>query len=227
MQSKVTAMIQEQDSKLSKIIDAMSEIKQQNEDIRQAVSFMSEKYDMLLAKTQTLEEENIAYRKRVHELKEKMDGMERSAHSTRIELRNIPKKGQETKDDLIKILAKAEDVLGTPINRSDVKDIFRINTKREGNKPIIADLTSCITKEKIITGVKHHNKQNKENKLNTKGLSLDGPIQPVFISENLPQKSRQLYAAARDFAKKNNFKYCWTSMGRIYFDKMTRQNLYY
>ncbi|CAG4950735.1 unnamed protein product [Parnassius apollo] len=177
---------------------------------------MSDKYDSLLEKVRNLEEQNSAYYKRIQELEEKF---ERETHATKIELRNVPKETHETKDDLLNILKKTGGVLGSTLQQSDVKNIYRINTKNEGNKPIIADFTSCLTKDKFISNLKKYNKTHANNKLNTKDISMDGPAKPIYISDNLPQKTRQLFAAGRDFAKKNNYVFCWTSVGRVYLKK--------
>ncbi|CAG5031131.1 unnamed protein product [Parnassius apollo] len=61
----------EQDSKLSKILHYFCNIKQQNDDIRESIMFMSKKYDTLLSSVQSLQEENKAYRKRIEILGEK------------------------------------------------------------------------------------------------------------------------------------------------------------
>lgn len=217
MQEKFLAMFtsfkNEQDNKYSTILEFMGEIKQQNEEIRQSINFMSDKYDSLLDKVHNLEEQNSVYCKRIQELEEKY---ERESHATKIELRNVPKKTHETKDDLLNILVKTGGVLGSTLHQSDVKNIYRINTKNEGNKPIIADFTSCLTKDKFISNLKKYNKTHPDKKLNSKDISLDGPAKPIYISDNLPQRTRQLYAAAREFAKKKNYIFCWTSAGRVF-----------
>ncbi|CAG4979020.1 unnamed protein product [Parnassius apollo] len=133
IQDKFTDMFMslksEQDSKLSKILDYVANIKQQNDDIRESITFMSEKYDTLLSSVQSLQDENKAYRKRIEMLEEKIEGLERSSHSSRIELRNVPKKDRESKEDLLNILVKTGEVLGSTLQHSDVRDIFRINQK--------------------------------------------------------------------------------------------------
>ncbi|CAH2985531.1 unnamed protein product [Chilo suppressalis] len=226
MQDKFTNMFitqkREQDTKLSNILECVSNIKQQNDDIRESIKFMSEKYDNLMLHVQNLQEENKMYKKRIQTLEDKIDGFERLSYTSRIELRNVPKKEGETKEDLVNILLKTGEVIGTTIQQSDVRDIFRINTKNDKNKPIIADFTSILTKERIITHSKKHNRLNKDKKLNSADIAIAGPAVPIFLSENLPQKVRHLYASARIFGKENNYDYCWTTAGRIYLKKTER-----
>ncbi|CAG4967422.1 unnamed protein product [Parnassius apollo] len=78
---------------------------------------MSEKYDTLLSSVQSLQDENKAYRKRIEMLEEKIEGLERSSHSYRIELRNVPKKDRESKEDLLNILVKTAEIILCIINR--------------------------------------------------------------------------------------------------------------
>lgn len=108
------------------------------------------------------------------------------------------------------------ETLDVPVQTSDIRNIQRINTKKPENKPIIVDFTSVLTKEKLI---EHCKKFNRTNKLTTSHLHIKGPSKPIFISENLTYKTRRLYFLARDFAKTNDYKYCWTAGGKVYIRK--------
>lgn len=99
----------------------------------------------------------------------------------------------------------------------EVRDVFRITTRDPENKTIILDLTSVLMKQKIIEKIKKYNKQN--SKLTTETLKISGPVKPIFISENLSPKKKRLFFQARDYAKVNNFKYCWVSNGKIFLRK--------
>lgn len=223
IQDKFTSMLmtlkREQDTKLSTIMECVGNIRQQNDDIRESIKFMSERYDTILSNVQSLQEENKSYRKRIEMLEDKIDGLERSSHASRIELRNVPQKDRETKNDLLNMLVKTGEVLGSTLQKTDVKDIYRINTKNVSNKPIVADFASNIAREKFISDLKLYNRTNRNKKLTSADIDIPGPPTPIFISENLPQKIRQLYAVARNFRKLNNYAYCWTSSGRVYLKK--------
>lgn len=42
---------------------------------------------------------------------------------------------------------------------------------------------------------------------------------PVYISEQLTAKGARLHFLARDLAKSNKYKYCWTAYGKIFVRK--------
>ncbi|CAG5021080.1 unnamed protein product [Parnassius apollo] len=210
------------DSKLSKILDYIGNIKQQNDDIRESITFMSEKYDTLLSSVQSLQVENKAYRKRIEMLEEKIEGLKRSSHASRVELRNVPKKDRETKEDLLNIFVKTGEMLGLTLQHSDVRDIFRINQKNDSNKIIVAEFTSNITKQRFIANLKEYNRRDKNKIFTSTHAAIMGLPTPIFISENLSQKTRRLFAVAKNFRKENNYAYCWTSAGSIFLKKTDR-----
>jgi hypothetical protein len=215
----IASLQSEQNSKLSALLETVGVIQKQNEDIKDSIKFMSDKYDTLLLTVQSLQEENKFYLRRIEVLEDKIEGLERSAHVSRVELRNVPKVDRETKDDLINVMIKSGEILGKPIQRCDVKDIFRINTKNDKNNPIVTVFTSNITKEQFMTKVKDYNRSSNGKKLTSADISVPGPPVPIFISDNLPQKVRQLYAAARTYRKENHYTFCWTSAGRVFLKK--------
>jgi hypothetical protein len=144
--------------------------------------------------------------------------MERNLCSSKLEIRGIPRKDFETKKNLTEYVQKAGKSLNITVLPSDIRDIYRINTKSETSKPIIVEFISTNLKEDILKSVKMYNRTNKD-KFSNINLHLDGPSTPVFISECLTQKTKKLFATARIFARKNNYRYCWTSYGKIYLRK--------
>lgn len=102
---------------------------------------------------------------------------------------------------------------------TEVRDIFRINTKNEENKPIIVEFTTALTKEKFITSSKKYNIENKNDRLNTGLLEINGPPKTIYISENLSPKTRRLFFLARDFSKTYDYSFCWVSHGKVFMRK--------
>ncbi|KAG7313131.1 hypothetical protein JYU34_000220 [Plutella xylostella] len=72
-----------------------------------------------------------------------------------------------------------------------------------------------------MKAAKNYNAKNKQNKLCAAhlGLRTDADA-PIYISENLTPKASRLYFLARDLKAVKNYKYCWTSYGKVYL----RQN---
>ncbi|CAH2095924.1 unnamed protein product [Euphydryas editha] len=188
--------------------------------IRSSVEFLAQKYDSVIDKLNKLETNRTSDAKYIKSLENRIEILERSARSTCLEIRNIPTAKSETKDDLLNVVSSVGNVLKTPIQSYEVKDVYRIKTKDPLNKTIIVDLSSNILKEKIITSLRKFNKYNNgSNKLSTEHLKISGPSKQVFISENLTSKMKRLYFLCRDFAKTNGYRYCWLSHGKIFLRK--------
>lgn len=199
------------DSKFSKILES-------NNDLKTAMEFMSSKYDNLLLKLQSIEEENKCLTKHIDVLNTQLDVLQRNARCTSIELRNIPQEKTETKGDLRKVIKDTAEALKIPLESTELKDVYRINTK-SSIKPIIADFTTVITRDNFINNFKKYNKANHANKLCTNSIKVGGQNMPVYISENLTLKDRRLYYLTRTFATANNFRFCWVSYGKIFLRK--------
>ncbi|KAJ8704350.1 hypothetical protein PYW08_013074 [Mythimna loreyi] len=205
------------ESKYAVLQESISAISTQNEDIKSSIAFISKQYDDLIAKIGQLESERQADRCLIQRLEETVENLERQLQSTRIEIKNVPKRPGEGKIDLCELVKTTASVLGAPVQSQDIKEVFRINKKDDpSSSQIIVEFSSAATKETIIKGVRQFNIKNKTCKLNTTHLKLEGPARPVYVTEKLTSKAQRLYYLARTFAKDNAFKYCWTSYGRVY-----------
>lgn len=215
-----------QDKRFNELQSTMKILTEQNEELRETVTLMSSKYDEFLARIDELESERKDDKKHIKFLETKIENMERKTRASGIEIRNVPKttsEGQiETKDDLCDLVSNMGKAINVEINKSEIRDIYRINSK-DTNKPIIAEFTSVLTKEKVITSVKNFNKTKpKGQKLNTSHLHLKQKILtpiPVFISETLTQVTQKLYYLARNYQKDHHYAFCWTSRGTVYLRK--------
>lgn len=214
MRAMFNELQEQQNLKMEKIFSAIEEIKIQNRDISASVEFLSSKYDTLLGEIQDVQGECRDNQNYIKALEETIDKLEKNARSTCIEIKNIPVKTSETKDCLLKNLQDIGHILNVPIQSQDVKDVFRMGSKDPKNRTIIAEFTTTLTKEKIIRTYRKFNRG--PSKLSTENLKLSGPVKPVFISENLTPKMKRLFYLAREFAKSNEYGYCWSSNGRIF-----------
>lgn len=211
-------LMREQQNFFSNLNAKMEEIKTQNQSLQQAVEFNSAMYDNFLKRMEILEQEKKEDRKQILVLEGKVEQLERQLRTSSLEIRNIPRKLNETKQDLVETVMQLGKVIDVSIQPTEIKDVFRINSKTE-HKTILADFTSVLTKEKIIQSVKLFNKTNKVAKLNTQQLHIDGPKLPIFVSENLTPKTKRLFFLARDYATHQGFKYCWSSVGKVFLRK--------
>ncbi|KAJ8708825.1 hypothetical protein PYW08_010207 [Mythimna loreyi] len=210
-----------QSSKFDALTAAMTQLKEETADMKKSVTFMSQKYDEVLESLVKIQKENSFYKVQVGLLEQRIDFLERKAKSTTFELRNVPQSSTETKENITQVITKVCEVIKQPIQRSDIRDIYRLKTKPnvKNISPIIVELTSTNLKENVIQKAKLFNKSNKENKLNSSHLMIDGPPKPIYISESLTPFAKKLYYLARQHAKKHSFSGCWHSYGKIYLKK--------
>lgn len=218
MKNKFEEFEHRQDQRMMSLENIVKDLAVQITGLRSTVDFISKQYDGLKIKVETLETERKNNLANIQSLEEKVENMERTQRLTSIEIRNIPVQKNETKTELLMIVANICKVANAPIQNSDVRDIFRTSANPT-NKPIIVDFCRVVVKEKFLGCIKTYNKMHSENKLNTKSLRIDGPLKPVFVSENLTQKIKRLFYLSRDFSKSNNFRYCWTAHGKVYIRK--------
>lgn len=190
---------------------------EQNKNISCSIEFLGQKYDELVSEIHTLKEEKIADRNYINLLvKAKIEQLDRNLNSSKLEVRNVPKKTGESKEDLVKMVMQLGSSVNIPIQAIEVRDVYRINTKKEGNQPVIAELTTVLLRDKIIDSVKTYNKKYPTTKFNTTNLKIEGPLKPIFVSESLTTQVKKLFFLTREFAKRKNYRYCWTSRGKIY-----------
>lgn len=104
------------------------------------------------------------------------------------------------------------------LSQIDVQDVYRL-PMHGTNNTVIVDIASPILKSKILAGVRKYNSKNKERPLDTSCLGSSTEPQVIFVSENLTPKARRLHFLARDFAKSNDFDFCWSTNGKIFLRK--------
>ncbi|XP_072934908.1 uncharacterized protein [Epargyreus clarus] len=215
-----TALTQDQESRFMTIMKTMTDgirsHTEQNDAIRKSIDFLGQKYDELVNKVHKLEEERSADRKHILSLEAKIEYFEKTLRSSTIEIRNVPKTAPETKNDLIELVQKVGQTINAPLQTTDIRDVYRINSQKDTNKTIVAELSSVTLRDKFIGSCRTFNKKNGNSKLSTSHLQISGPRQPVYISEYLTIHTKKLFHQAREHAKSNNYKYCWTSRGKVY-----------
>lgn len=197
----------------------VSSIKEQNDELKKSVDTMSSKYDEFLSRISVLEAEKKQDRYIIQQLQEKIENMERKSRFSGIEIRNIPKNNEETKENLCTTVKKLGECLKVNLQDSDIRDVYRINSKT-GSRPVIVEFNSVIIKEKMLSEVKKFNKKKpKSEKLNTSHLNYSQKNIPIYVTETLTQNTQKLFYQARLFQKSHNYLFCWTSRGIVYLRK--------
>lgn len=206
------------DKKLESLQSSLAEIITQNSEIKNTITFISQKYDEMLLRTEQIEAERKADRIYINQLEDRVENLERMMNMSKMEIKNIPKMQGETKDDLRKLVTETACFLEIPLQEHDIRDVFRVN-KKEGVSTIIVDFAKTKTKEDFVKSARQYNKKNSANKLNSTHIKISGPAKPIYMSESLTLKAQRLFYLARRFAKDNDYRFCWTSYGKVFMKK--------
>ncbi|CAG5032221.1 unnamed protein product [Parnassius apollo] len=193
-----------------------SKIQQSNQEIEKSLQFLSDQFDGMLVRVETLERERNEQLLYISSLEAKVEDMQRLLKSTTVEIRNVPcSTRNDNKLELTNIVQNTCKVLAVDFQPSDVKDVFRIRGK-SGTSTLVVDFLRTKTKQELIKSAKLYNKTHPNERLNSTLIGLGGPSIPLYLSEGLTHKGRRLLYLARDFASTAKFKYCWTSNGKVF-----------
>ncbi|KOB76257.1 Zinc finger DNA binding protein [Operophtera brumata] len=206
-------------NKFKNIETKLSNIQQNTKDIEKSMDFLTERFDEISKKVDSLDQAVNEKQSQIEYLEEKLEDLQRNARSSTLEIRNVPSTTNETKEVLSHYLIEMSAKVGVNVAASDIKDVFRIPGKADSNKPIIAEFTTTLQKNRIIKAVKTFNITNKTSKLNAFHLGLRGHSSPVFVVEHLTSKANRLHYLARELLRSGLFKYCWTSNGKVFMRK--------
>lgn len=217
MRQLLTSLMTTQYNELKGITLNLKEIQQTNSSIESSIALLTSQNEEFRRKIEQLESQTKKDREYINILEDKIEDLQRLSRKTNIEIKNVPKKNQETREDLIKMVQCLSTTINLDMDPIDIKDIFRLRGRQEGDKTstIIVELASTILKSDVLKKAKAFNIKNK-SKLQAKHLGhTTNEDTPVFISEQLTSKGARLYFLARELIKTKKFKYCWTSFGRV------------
>ncbi|KAJ2937265.1 hypothetical protein O0L34_g19368 [Tuta absoluta] len=151
------------------------------------------------------------------------DKLQLGCRKSNFELKGVPRKEKETKQDLVAMVLALSESVGCNVNKSDIKDIlYRIRSKNpeHRNTPIVVETGSTLLKSDLLKMAKLYNIRNKSNKLCAKHLGFKTQEDtPIYISENLTSKNARLHFLARDLVQSMSYKFVWTSYGKVYVRK--------
>lgn len=215
---EMRALLLVQEKEFKKIL---KDIQQSNNSIQSSVSLLTaqnEDYRKKIEKLETKIQEDGKY---ITVLEDKIEDLQIGSRKANFEIKNVPKKSTESKEDLIEMVLCLSKSVGSVLNKSDIKDIFRVRGKKEGahNTPIIVETSSTLLKTDVLKSSKTFNIKHK-TKLCAKHLGFrTSEDTPVFVSEQLTAKGSRLHFLARDLAKSKIYKFCWTAYGKVYVRK--------
>lgn len=217
MRDLFTSFINTQKNDLKNIAASIKEIQQTNNKIENSIAFLAAQNEEFKNKINHLEIQVKKDQDYICILEDKIEELQRCSRKNNVEFKNVPKKMQESREDLINMVLCLAKNINLEIKPRDIKDIFRVQSRKEGkNPPISVELDSAILKQDLLKKAKSFNIKNK-SKLQAKHLGFTtNEDNPIFISEQLTPKNARLFFLARDLAKTKQYKFCWTSFGRVF-----------
>lgn len=196
------------------------EIKKINVNIENCMALLTAQNEELRKKIEKIENQAKRDKEYITILEDKVEDLQRGSRKANLEIKNVPKVTKESKEDLVKMVTKLSENLGCSIDHTDIKDIYRVQNKRDTkNSPIVVELASTMQKAEFLKMAKNFNIKHKE-KLCAKHIGFTtNEYTPIYVSEQLTAKGARLFFLARDLAKSKSYKFCWSAYGRIYVRK--------
>ncbi|CAB3248145.1 unnamed protein product [Arctia plantaginis] len=211
------------------IKNSNAEISRQNTELVQTISFLNDKFEDMKKELEGLKKERSEHNMYIQNLEQKMHDLQCKSRSSSIEIRNIPQEEGETSTKLITAVSRIGEALGVPLPESALRDTYRLPGKSTGTsntRPLIVEFSSVLLKQKVLSAVRslNKNKDTVNNTLNTSVIGIGNERRPIYITEQLLPSQRKLFYQAREFAKRNDFKFCWITNGNIYLRKKEGDN---
>ena len=197
--------------------------------LQEAIEFISTKYDQLLnnyvsqeQKIENLTRDNTLLKSQVASLqnefkqeKEALNDLEQYSRRECLEIKGIPVVPDE---DTNKIVTQVGSLLDVEIGKGDISVSHRNPSKGKRDDPhsIIVKFTRRDVRDKLYKAKK------KLKAFTTANLSLQtvtATDNKIFISESLTKTNKDLFNKALDLRKELNFKFIWTSYGKIFIRK--------
>lgn len=194
------------------------DIKSTNTNIDSTISFLASQNDELKRKIEQLESQNKKDKEQITILEQKLEDIQRERRKISFEIKNAPRQKDETRETLIGMVKTLAKTVGSKLDEGHITDIYRVKGKKgaKSDSSIIVETSSAILKTDLLSTCKAFNRKTKQ-KLCAKHLGYrNNEDNPIFVSEQLTIKGARLFFLARDLAKTNKYKYCWTAYGRVY-----------
>lgn len=223
--SKQSNRLDNIESYLKEVMDQNQGIRSSNTDIDRSIKSFHQDLKDLQTKISSMETERKEIYSNISVIQQKIERIEKRSLITSVELRNVPLKHRETKQDLFNYVQSLCNTLKCELQHSDIRDVYRIPSKRDINKDrsasstMVIECNNTITKLQLLSGIQKFTRERKTN-LSSSCLGFSGlTVQPIYGSELLTSKTKRLLFLAKDFAKTNDYRYCWTSNGNVYLRK--------
>ena len=178
--------------------------------------FIATKYDELIKRNLELENtcnklssENKALKKEVSDIKIEIKRIENTCNEKKIEIHGVP---QQEKEDLSDIVRKIAENFREEINKEDIEDIYRIQSKLKRNNPIIVSFVKKRDKEKFLL-------MRRKKSLFTNEINMGETRSQIFINEYLSRKMKEILWKSKRLKAEKKFQFMWIRNGTIFLRK--------
>lgn len=221
MVNMISSLMSPQQEEIKKIYPTLMAIKTTNVNIESAMAVLSAQNEDLKKKIDHLETRVKRDNEYIIILEDKVEDLQRITRKSHFEIKNVPKVQLETKENLVQMVATLSQAVKSNIDAKDITDIYRVQNKRTNtkNSTVVVELSSTLLKADFIKKTRDYNRHSQE-KICAKHLGFKtGEYTPIYVSEQLTTKGSRLFYLARDLAKSRDYKFCWTSFGKVYVRK--------
>lgn len=223
MKTMINTLFQAQQQRLETLENHIKEVKGQNQDIRstshdieRSMDFMCQQLKELDASMKKIDTDNKNLKLEINNLNEKIDYLEHNLTKTCIEIRNVPKTLNETKNQLYNMVITLAKNLNLQITNKDLKDVTRsLNKKEKKHSALVVEFQNTLIKSEFLMASKKFNLNKSFANLSASHLGIQTSNSPIYISELLSKKNKKIFYEAKVFSKDHNYAYCWTSNGRV------------
>ncbi|CAB0002782.1 unnamed protein product [Nesidiocoris tenuis] len=196
-------------------------------EFERSLNFVSAKFDETSAKLDTLtgtinslskdndelKKENQFLKGEVWNLKRSVNELQQDKFKNSVEITGIPEVRNE---NLLSILTEIGLKLNAPVEAKDITSTYRIpSSQRDKSRRIAVNFVDMNTKKMWIEAIKKHKDFSAKDVHN----SFSNASTRIYINDQLTPDNRRLFWMSRRFAAEYQFKFCWTTEGRILLKK--------
>lgn len=145
--------------------------------------------------------------------------MEKISRDCNVEIQCVPELRNENTYTIFKKICES---INVPILDTDIRACRRVakmDTTSKRPRNIIITLNSPRLRDSVLSAAYRYNKQRSSDKFGSKQIGFEGENRRIYFSEHLSPEMKRVHAAARKYAKENNYLYVWVKFGQVYLRK--------
>lgn len=189
-------------------------------DLKKAVQFISDKYDMLLTEMKDLKIVKDKYElvnDKVEQLEMRMNDLEQYSRCKNIEIKGVELTANENlKQVVVKIVSK----MGVEeVSEKAIEVVHRVNNRNNREpKDIIVQFKDREVRDRVIA--------KKREKIYNKDITNGKNDNLIFVNEHMTTHNKQMFWEARNKCRDMNYKYVWTKDGKIFVRKQENERVF-